>query len=209
MRLYIIGRPVSHSLSPAMFNRLLARAGIPGSYEPLEVGDPGELPGVFERLRREARGFNVTIPYKTHAARLVDEASEDAAEIGAVNTVSVESGRLRGFNTDWLGLLGALREAGPLSYSRALLIGAGGAGRAAAYALARVVDELRIVSRGGRSAEELAGRALEWGVKRARWARAEPGSLAELASGVDLVVNASPVGHGGSRRHAAAGRAHP
>lgn len=196
MRLYLIGKPVAHSLSPAIYNRLLSRTGIPGEYRALEVGGEDELPSVVERLRASSTGFNVTAPYKVQAALLVDRLEGAAAEIGAVNTVKNEAGRLVGFNTDWTGLLGALESAEAPGYSVALLIGAGGAGRAAAYALSRMVDELLIVSRSGRTAEALALKALEWGAPRARGAMATLENLRAMAARAELIVNASPVGMG-------------
>ncbi len=196
VNLYLIGKPVRHSLSPAMYNHFLARAGIPGEYRAIEVPSAGELPEVLERLRVESLGFNVTVPYKVYVANLVDELDPHASALGAVNTVKVVPGGLAGFNTDWLGFRRALERAGPLDYSRALIIGAGGAGRATAYALSGVVDELFIVSRSGSTAEALASMAEEWGIPRAVGARATIDNLRALAARAELIVNASPVGMG-------------
>lgn len=196
MSLYLIGKPVRHSLSPAIFNRLLSEAGIPGDYRTLEVESPHQLPYVLEHLRSSSTGFNVTAPYKLRVASLVDEVDQAASEIGAVNTVNVDAGRLVGFNTDWIGFLKALETSGAADYSVAMIIGAGGAGRAAAYALSHIVDELLIVSKSGATAETLASKALEWGTPRARGARATIENLKVMAGRAELIVNASPVGMG-------------
>lgn len=192
MNIYLIGKPVSHSLSPAIYARYFEDAGLRIKYHAIEVDE--DLNRVFYWLRENSIGFNVTIPFKIAAARLVDELEGHASAIGAVNTVKNHGGRLIGYNTDWAGFMAALQEAGPRDYTSALLIGAGGAGRAAAYALTRVVDTLYIVSRTGSTAKQLARLAEEWGIPKSTGAKATVENLRSIASRVDLVVNASPVG---------------
>lgn len=190
---YLIGHPVGHSLSPAIYNGYFRLAGIPGSYDVMDVPHRGLLPRAVELLRKTSGGFNVTIPYKTDIIGLLDRVEGEALEIGAVNTVVVEGARLRGYNTDLAGFMKALlANGGPEDYSRAFLIGAGGAARAVAYGLAGMVDHLVIVSRSGRSARRLAYKAREWGIPDAVGGRLD--DLARYAEGSDLVVNASPVG---------------
>ncbi len=198
MRLYLIGSPVRHSLSPAIYSAYFATAGIDAVYETIEVPSAKELPGVIEWLRGNSAGFNVTIPHKMGVAGLVDELSDDASAIGAVNTVAVAGERLIGYNTDWLGFLRSLATAGRHRYGKALVIGAGGAAAAAVYALARdrAVEELVITSRSGVTAAALAERAREWGVPEALGCRASMECLRSGAEGADLIVNASPVGTG-------------
>ncbi|NOZ89212.1 MAG: shikimate dehydrogenase, partial [Crenarchaeota archaeon] len=103
-RLYgLIGSPVSKSLSPAIHCAVFREAGVDAVYLAWETRR-GELEETVEALRRLAGGFNVTIPLKEDVTRLLDEVDGEAAVIGAVNTVAVEEGRLRGYNTDHLGV---------------------------------------------------------------------------------------------------------
>jgi shikimate dehydrogenase len=137
-RLTVLGHPVAHSRSPAMHNAALAELGMAGewSYEaPIDVA-----PEDFERKVRELAaadfaGVNVTVPHKEAALRLADTASPEAEAIGAANTLVFSAVRVEAHNTDAGGLLAALP--GSLRTRRALVLGAGGAARAAIWALAR------------------------------------------------------------------------
>lgn len=135
----IIGWPVAHSLSPIMHNAAFQSLGLDWAYVPLPVR-PEHLAEAIRGLRGLGfRGANVTIPHKGAVMPLMDELSSAAQAIGAVNTLVVrEAGGLVGENTDWLGFLAALRDAGfdPAGKGCAV-IGAGGAARAVVYALAR------------------------------------------------------------------------
>lgn len=133
----ILGYPVSHSLSPVMHTAAFAAVGLDAQYRLFAVG-PEELPSFISRIPDEhINGFNVTIPYKERIIPFLNEVAPDASRIGAVNTVAVSSGRLTGYNTDAEGFLRHVKE--DLSFDLAsrivLLIGAGGAARAVAYAL--------------------------------------------------------------------------
>ncbi len=162
-RYAIVGHPVSHSRSPAMQGAAFAALGIDAVYEAVPV-PPGGLPDAFRRLRDEGySGWNVTVPHKEEATRLVDEADETSRLSGSTNTVVVRGGRLLGYSTDGYGLLEALHEAFGLGISgkTAVLIGCGGAARAAAFALAsagaaRLVLVNRTVSRAEALARDLA-----------------------------------------------------
>lgn len=136
----IFGHPVRHSLSPVLHNAAFAEAGIDAAYLAFEV-EPGLLGGAFEALRSMGmRGVNLTIPFKEEAIEFVDEIPEDVDRcIGAINTVVNRDGILYGYNTDGPGLLLALQE--ELGFTaegkNVLILGAGGAARGAAFALAR------------------------------------------------------------------------
>ena len=135
----IIGWPVSHSLSPAIHNAAFAALGLDWVYVPLPV-HPLQLLAALDGL--SALGFagaNVTMPHKAAAADLIDELSDDARRLHAVNTIVFDGERLRGENTDAPGFERFLRmDAGIDPSGRdALILGAGGAGRACALALAR------------------------------------------------------------------------
>jgi len=157
----VIGDPVAHSLSPRLHGYWLARYGIDGAYVPLRV-PATELAAVFDLLPKLGfRGWNVTLPHKEAALRLVDEPDPVARRIGAVNTVLVgEGGRLRGLNTDGFGFLAGLRERAPelpLGRGVTVILGAGGAARAVAAAICEAGGRrLRIVNRTAERAARLA-----------------------------------------------------
>jgi shikimate dehydrogenase len=150
----VLGFPVAHSRSPAMMNAAFGELGLDWLYLKLPVP-----PERFEQTVRALagsgyRGANVTIPHKLAAHDLADELSDAAGAIGAVNTLSFqEDGRIAGDNTDAGGLLDAVGE--PLT-GTALVMGAGGAARAAAWALAQAGAEVTVWSRDPDHAAELA-----------------------------------------------------
>jgi shikimate dehydrogenase len=127
----ILGRPVTHSLSPAMHNAAFRELKINAVYVAFPVTD---LPQAVAGLRGlDIRGVSVTIPFKEKIIPLIDELDPRAACIGAVNTVVNRDGRLVGYNTDWLGALHALKANAGLKGTHVLILGAGGAARAIAF----------------------------------------------------------------------------
>ena len=134
----VMGWPVAHSLSPAMQQAAIEKAGIDYSYIAMPV-EPEKLSQAVEGLKAmHFAGWNVTIPHKRAIMPLLDEIDEDVAAIGAVNTVVNEDGRLKGYNTDVLGFLRPFKTRGvKLEGTRALLLGAGGAARAVLWGLLR------------------------------------------------------------------------
>ncbi len=134
----LFGDPVSHSLSPQMQNYAIRKSGLDAVYVPFHV-TPTQLCDAVTAIRTLGiRGINLTIPHKETVCELLDELTEEAALIGAVNTIVNHEGRLIGHNTDGIGLLKALKDglSVDLRGTRVMLIGAGGACRAAAVALA-------------------------------------------------------------------------
>jgi len=137
----LIGVGIQVSLTPAMQVREGRAAGLSLSYRLIDVGDlglgPGDLPQLLTWARRLGfDGLNVTHPFKQAVVPLLDELSQDAADLGAVNTVLFRDGRLLGRNTDWSGYGRAFRAVLPDAvHDRAVLVGAGGAGAAVAYGL--------------------------------------------------------------------------
>lgn len=132
----LLGNPVEHSLSPAIHNAAFEKLGLNFVYLAFKVED---LPGAVKGLRAlgNLRGFSVTIPHKVAIMPLLDEVEQTARNIGAVNTIVIENGRLIGSNTDASGALRALTEAGAtLRGENVVLLGSGGAARAIAFALA-------------------------------------------------------------------------
>ena len=155
----ILGFPVAHSLSPRMQNSAFDALGLDIRYVPLEV-KPKDLPDAVRGLR--AMGFlgaNVTIPHKVRAAELVDRLEGEAVITGAINTIVLQDGHLVGHTTDGIGFIKSLEEVtnNELRKSSALLIGAGGAARSIAIALAeKGIKQLAIINRSRDRAEELA-----------------------------------------------------
>jgi shikimate dehydrogenase len=136
--LAVIGHPVAHSRSPAMQTAALSALGLAGewSYGALDVA-PEDFEAEVAELAAEDEyaGVNVTVPHKEAALAMADEASEAARAIGAANTLSFREGRIVADNTDAGGLLRSLPDGCPRG--RALVLGAGGAARAAIWALGR------------------------------------------------------------------------
>ena len=135
--LALLGDPVAHSLSPRLQNAAFRAAGLDGVY--LALRSSGEdLAGLLRGIAGAGGGGNVTIPHKERAARAVDRRSPAAARTGAVNTFWQEEGRVHGDNTDIAGCIRALESLlppGEVRGRRVLLLGAGGAARAALLAL--------------------------------------------------------------------------
>ena len=156
-RLAVLGSPVAHSRSPAMQNAALEALGLAGewSYEAIEM-PPADFAGLTAALPGEGFvGANVTIPHKEAALALAHDASAAANEIGAANTLSFDGGEIRADNTDAPGLLAALPE--PPSGRAALVLGAGGSARAAAWALAGQGARVEVWNRTAARAAELVG----------------------------------------------------
>jgi shikimate dehydrogenase len=151
----VIGKPVAHSLSPAMMAAAFGALEYPASYLAFEVDsleeDLGTLAGVG------LRGLSVTLPHKVDAYRLASERDETAEAIRAVNTLRREKARWQGRNTDWLGATLALRRVTTLAGKHALVLGAGGVARAVVFGLkregCRVVVANRDANRGRHLAE--------------------------------------------------------
>ena len=187
----LIGWPVEHSLSPAMHNAALKSIALPGHYT-LWPTPPHSLPAAVEKLRAEKLlGANITVPHKQAVMPYLDEITAVARAIGAVNTIVVRKGRLIGHNTDGDGFLASLREKGfEPARRRALLLGAGGAARAVAYALARNDCSVAIHNRTMERARELAAEMQAIGLKVQAI-----DSLSRLdTERIDLLINATPLG---------------
>jgi shikimate dehydrogenase len=196
-RLAVIGHPVDHSLSPVMQNAALREMGLAGewSYEAIDV-EPSEFKRVIAGLPNgNFEGVNVTIPHKRAALEIADDPSDTARAIGAANTLSFGGGRIAAENTDAPGLIDALPES-PKGH-RALVLGAGGAARASAWALADAGAAVWIWNRTHKKTEEL---AREFGV---RPVEPEATHRSLQLNRFELVVNATSVGLQPSRREGA------
>jgi len=194
----VIGHPVAHSRSPEMQNAAFALLGVDAVYVALPVA-PDRLDEALRGAHALGfRGLNVTVPHKQRAAALCLSLDGVAEEVGAVNTLRRGAEGWEGFNTDAPACLSLLEAAGVGKGTKALLVGAGGAARAAAWALLRAGATLRVTARRLEAAEELAGHLAQ---DSARVEAAQYADLADEAEAADVVVNGTSVGlHGQEAR---------
>lgn len=205
VRLGVFGKPVAHSLSPQMQNAALEKSDLKMRYARFEIA-PGELPDALKLLRDfDFIGVNLTVPHKVAALPLLDEADETARQVGAVNTIKIDAGKVRGFNTDGKGFSRAIREefSVDLRDLRVVVTGAGGAARAIAFQCAkenceRLVIANRDLEKAKRLVEELrgffAGPRVLGPVPRLQAIAADEAAWRFQIANADLVVNATPLG---------------
>jgi shikimate dehydrogenase len=190
----LFGYPVAHSLSPLMQNAAFAAAGLDYCYVAFPV-TPDQLGDAMKAVKALGlRGVNITVPHKERALAMLDEMTDAVRDIGAVNTVLNDGGRLIGHNTDFRGFAEALREGHiEVSGSRVLLIGAGGAARAVAYVLSQEASRISIYNRTPERAEALA-QSLRG--RRALIDVVGEDSLgpSEVRSAVDVIINTTSLG---------------
>ena len=178
----VVGSPVSHSVSPAMHNAAFRAARLDAVYLPLRAADADDFIGFARAVG--LKGASVTIPFKVTLFDRVDEVYAVARRVGAINTIRSVDGRLVGENTDAAGFLRPLQDrALPLTGLRVSILGAGGAARAVAIALASSGAEITVHARDSQRAQQVAmivsGKAGSW--------PAAPGSW-------DLLINCTPIG---------------
>jgi shikimate dehydrogenase len=196
----IIGDPVAHSLSPAIHNAAFAALGLDMVYVALPVRGPDVGAAVEGLAALGFRGANVTVPHKGAVLPYLSWLDDDARLAQAVNTIVVEGGALRGYNTDVQGAHAALVAAcgDTLRGAPALLLGAGGAARAVALALARLGARLTVVNRSGDAAERLAALVTAAVPAAAcRWLPLSELTAAEVMA-QRLIVNGTPLGMPGA-----------
>ncbi|MDX3639031.1 shikimate dehydrogenase [Streptomyces sp. MB09-02B] len=191
-RAAVLGSPIAHSLSPVLHRAAYAELGLTDwSYDRFEV-DEEALPGFVEQLGPEWAGLSLTMPLKRAVIPLLDEISETATSVEAVNTlVFTEDGRRVGDNTDIPGMVAALRERGIEQVESAAILGAGATASSALAALARICtgEVVAYVRSEARAAEMRQwGERLEVEVRTADWAEAERGLSAPL------VIATTPAG---------------
>ncbi len=195
----ILGYPVTHSLSPAIYNLFFQAAGENRVYVPLQTR-PAELDTVFDALRKlQFAGFNVTSPFKHAVTRHLDRLEGVAAELGCVNTISREGETWIGHNTDGEGLAGFLESLPEIELSKrdVVLLGAGNAARAIFRALlARRPGSLTVVNRSQAKFEEPFFRRHS-GEPGVRYLGLEGGEPEDSIARSTLIVNATSYGLGG------------
>ena len=145
----IIGFPLGHSFSKGFFTEKFARESIDAQYLNFEIPDATMLKDVL-RENPELRGLNVTLPHKQAVIPLLDELSDEAREIGAVNVIRIRDGRLKGFNSDIIGFSESIKPLLQPHHSKALILGTGGASRAIRVGLSRLGIEWTYVTRSPR-----------------------------------------------------------
>ena len=190
----VIGEPVKHSLSPAIHNAAFRALGLPWVFVAWEVPE-GYAPEALATMERfGVAGLSVTMPHKSAVAQALDGLAEEAEILGAVNCVARKTSadgeaKLTGHNTDGYGIIASLQEDAGFNPEGAdcLILGAGGAARAAVLALARAgAARVAVANRTPERAERAAALAGDKGVVVS----------ADAAGEFDLVVNATPLGMG-------------
>lgn len=191
----LIGAPIAHSASPAMHEQAADALGLRCHYQLIEVAGAGrdELRALLDGVKHLGfSGVNVTFPYKETVVALLDDLSPQARAIGAVNAVVVRVGRLIGYNTDATGFeraIGQLPAAASLGDATVALIGAGGVGKAIAFALAaRGVAAINVFDADLAKAEHLVAQL------RSRQNIRVAGSVEVALRGATGLVNATPLG---------------
>ena len=188
----VMGHPVAHSRSPMIHNHWLNKLGIAGVYELKDLKPDEFIPFVTNLAAHGYVGGNVTLPHKEAAFRIVAVRDAASEAVGAVNTLWLENGRLLGGNSDTHGFIANLDERAPgwdVKGCRAVILGAGGAARAAVYMFKQRGVEVDIVNRTLPRAQELAGR---FGARAHGW-----DALPRLLPSADLLVNCTSLGMAG------------
>ncbi|GAB1334541.1 shikimate dehydrogenase [Streptomyces sp. E-15] len=191
-RAAVLGSPIAHSLSPVLHRAAYEAAGLTGwSYDSFDV-DEAALPGFLDGLGPQWAGLSLTMPLKRAVIPLVDEVSDTAASVDAVNTlVFTEDGRRRGDNTDIPGMVAALREHGIEQVDSAAVLGAGATASSALAALARICtgEVVAYVRSEARAAE-----MRQWGERLGVEVRTADWGDAARALHAPLVIATTPAG---------------
>lgn len=184
----VVGDPISHSLSPAIMNAAMRRENVNGVFLALHAKSLKDLLACLRDI--PIQGLAITMPYKQEILEHLDNTDPFTSKIGACNTVvRSQEGKLYGFNTDTSGVVRPLEQRFPLKDARILVLGAGGAARAAVFGLAERGAQISILNRSLPAAQKLARQAKARTVKRADLKKLE----------FDVIINATPVGMGNSR----------
>lgn len=190
----LFGYPVEHSLSPAMHNAAFEHLNLDYCYVTFSVR-PDLLGDAVKAIRAlSLSGVNVTVPHKENVIPFLDEISEEASFIGAVNTIKNDNGKLTGYNTDGKGFMQSLSESGiDIRGKKILIVGAGGASRAIGYYLCKEASEVHLFDVDDKKANSLKEHLnkLKWNVSLAG---ARSVKDKDFFSGIDIIINATPLG---------------
>jgi len=185
----VVGDPVAHSLSPVMMNAAFRRETVNAVYLALHAKSLKDLLACVQEI--PIRGLSVTMPYKQEMLEALENSDALTRQIGACNTVvRGAGGQLYGFNTDVAGIVVPLEQRLQLQGSRVLIVGAGGAARAAAFGLKAKGAEVFLTNRTPEKAQTLARQAKAKYLKRVDVAKQQ----------FDVIINATPVGMNGSKQ---------
>jgi 3-dehydroquinate dehydratase/shikimate dehydrogenase len=184
----VAGDPVAYSLSPQMMNAAFRRENVNSVYLPLHAKSLSDLLKCVHEI--PIHGLSVTMPYKEEMVQHLDNSDALTQKTGACNTVvRAQGGKLYGFNTDVAGIVQPLEQRMNLSEAKVLVLGAGGAARAAVFGLRARGAEVFILNRTPAPAQKLARQAKAKSIKRA--------DLKKLS--FDVIINATPVGMGNDK----------
>jgi 3-dehydroquinate dehydratase / shikimate dehydrogenase len=187
----VAGNPITHSLSPQMMNTAFRRENINAVYVPLQTSDAADLLSCVREM--PIQGLSITMPLKEEVLKHLDKTDALSAKIGACNTlIRSQDGKLYGFNTDVAGVLRPLEQRLSLTGARILVIGAGGAARAAIFGLRDRNAEVWVMNRTAEKAQKLARQAHAHYVSHPHLKKLE----------FDVIINATPVGMNGARPQA-------
>jgi 3-dehydroquinate dehydratase/shikimate dehydrogenase len=187
-RIYgVAGNPIRSSLSPIMMNTAFRRETVNAVYLALQTAKAADLVKLVQEI--PIQGVSVTMPLKQDVIPFLEQTDPLSAKIGAVNTIRLLDGKLYGFNTDVAGIIIPLEKRISLRGARALVLGAGGAARAAVFALRDKGAEVHILNRTVETAQKLARQAGAKTIKREAIAKTD----------FDVVINATPIGMAGNK----------
>lgn len=197
-KIAVIGYPIKHSLSPKLHGFWIDKYNIDAKYNALEISPDNFTKKVLlSSVEQGYVGFNVTIPHKQKALQIVDEVSDVAKQIGAVNTIYLRDGKLIGTNTDAYGFIENIKQNSSsfeFSGKTALLIGAGGAARSIIYGLLEEnIDSILLVNRTFATAYNM---QKEFGK---RVSAHQLDDINSLIAKADLVINSTSLGMAGQR----------
>ncbi len=191
----VIGDPIDHTLSPALQNAAFEHLKLNWVFLAFRV-KATEVENALRGMRGLGiRGLNVTMPHKNAVIAYLDKVDETAKFLGSVNTILAQDGELHGFSTDGLGAVNALKENGvKLSGKKVVLLGAGGAAKAIAFALAKEARELIILNRTSEKTRELAEALSSRFGKKVAGERLTPKITQKQLENADILINATSVG---------------
>ncbi len=187
----VIGTPIKHSLSPVMMNKAFKVLGIDAVYLALEVDNPQKDLQIL--LDSGFQGLSVTIPHKEVVYSMVESVDDVSSKLGAVNTLKKVANAWRGRNTDWIGIVRTFgRRNIPVNGKKALIIGAGGAARAAVYAAKYMGMDVTVTNRTYERAVKLKE---DFGCNILNFEEAT-----EKGSDFDVIFQTTPIGMSGYKK---------